>query len=272
VTMSGIQHVDVVAGQGKPLIRHLDVCPEIHGDSGLDTEKGSFPKIYTKAPINQKGILYMYQIISQCPDQVTIIAIAGLTNVALLLTIFPEIKSKIDKIVLLGGAMGIGNIGPVMEWNIMVDPHAAKIVFESGLKIVQIPLEVSHTCLVTQEIQSELKTWNTPFSFLLVDLLTFFAKTYKEVFKFDYPPLHDPLAVAYVIAPEIFTTEFMRVDIETNSELSSGQTVCDVYHRSAKPKNVHLATKVDVGAFWKLMMAAWKSANSKSPLNIRPKI
>jgi len=272
ISLAGLRHIDVVAGQGRPLIKNLDICPEIHGDSGLETDKGVFPNVETKEPIQEKGIIHIHKVITQCPEKVTIIATACLTNIALLLILYPEIKLKIEQIVIMGGAMGIGNCGPVMEWNIMVDPHAAKIVFESGLKVVQIPLDVTHTCLVTKDILNHLQSWNTPFSLFLIDLLTFFAKAYKQVYDFDDPPLHDPLAVAYVIEPEIFKTVFMRVDIEINSDLTSGQTVCDVYHKSARPKNIHLATKVDVKMFWKLMLEAWKLSDEKSPYNTQAKL
>jgi len=268
--ISGLDHIDVVAGQRKSILGVIAACPEIHGDSGLDTAHGVMPNIQTKGPINEVAVVRMNRIISQSKTPVTLIATAALTNYALLITVFPEIMKKIDKIIVLGGAIGVGNIGPVMEWNILVDPHAAKIVFESGLKIVQIPLEVTHTCLVTDNIIKELKSWNTPFSALLVDLLYFFAKAYKEVFNFDYPPLHDPLAVAYAIQPELFETHFVRVDIETISELSRGQTICDIFHRTGKPKNVHLAIKVDVPKFWDLMIDAFKQSNLNSPLNTPP--
>jgi inosine-uridine nucleoside N-ribohydrolase len=265
--LSGLDHIDVVAGQNKSILGVIATCPEIHGDSGLDTVHGVIPNVQTKGPIKEKAIIHMNRIISQSKTPVTLIATASLTNYALLITVFPEIMKKIDKIIVLGGAIGVGNIGPVMEWNIMVDPHAAKIVFESGLKIVQIPIEVTHTCLVTDSIIKELQSWNTPFSALLVDILMFFAKTYKEVFNFESPPLHDPLAVAYAIQPELFETHFVRVDIETISNLASGQTICDIFHRTGKPKNVHLAVKVDVPKFWDLMIDAFKQSNLKSTLN-----
>jgi len=245
----------------------LSICPEIHGNSGLDTINGTLPDVPLKEPIKEKAIIHMYKIISQSQEPVTILATAALTNIALLITIFPEIKQKIKQIILLGGAMGTGNISPVAEFNILVDPHAAKMIFESGLKIIQIPLEVSHTCLVTDDIIKEIKSWNTPFSVVLIDLLMFFAKTYKEVYGFQDPPLHDPLTVAYAINPDIFETRFLRVDIETNSELSKGQTVCDIHHRTNKQKNVHVAMKVNVSKFWEMLLHSLKIANQQSILN-----
>jgi inosine-uridine nucleoside N-ribohydrolase len=141
------------------------------------------------------------------------VATGCLTNFALLLSVFPEIKQKIEKIVLLGGAVGIGNISPCAEFNILIDPEAAKIVFDSGVEIVMVPIEVTHTALVTPSVISRVKALDSPFGQLCVDLLNFFGETYKRVFYFDFPPLHDPLAVAYVIEPSLFVTRHLRVDI-----------------------------------------------------------
>jgi len=143
-------------------------------------------------------------------------------------------------------------------------------VFECGAPVVMLPVELTHTALVTPDVLNRISAelvGNTPFLHLVKQLLLYFAESYKTVFKFDNPPLHDPCAVAYVIAPEMFQVELMRVDIETISELSAGQTVCDVWHQSSKPKNVSVAQSMDVSKFWDLMINALKAANEVSPLN-----
>lgn len=166
--------------------------------------------------------------------------------------------------------MGVGNISPAAEFNMLVDPEAAKIVFESGVPLYMVPLEVSHSVLVTPQVIDKINQLNSPFAALMIDLLTFFAKSYKDVFRFEYPPLHDPLAVAYCIDPSIFEMELMRVDIETSSPLCRGRTVCDIFHFSGKPKNVFVGQKVKVEAFWKLLLDALISANKVSCLNKTP--
>jgi len=109
---------------------------------------------------------------------------------------------------------------------------------------------VTHTCLVTDEIVAVLKDLDSPFGHLMIDLLQFFATTYRDIFSFKHPPLHDPLTIAYVINPSIFRTKLLRVDIETTSELSAGQTVVDVWQMSSKPRNVNVAFSVDIPEFW----------------------
>jgi inosine-uridine nucleoside N-ribohydrolase len=143
----------------------------------------------------------MHKIISTYKDKVSLLGIAQLTNIALLLRMFPEVKSNISQIVIMGGAIGLGNMQPASEWNIEGDPEAAWVVFNSRLKVVMIPIEV------TKEIFNKLENYNTRFGNILIKLLLFFAETYKTVFRMPNPPLHDPCTVAYIIAPEIFITD-----------------------------------------------------------------
>ena len=128
-----------------------------------------------------------------------------------------------------------------------------------------VPLEVTHTALVTDEILAEINSLSTGFSQIITELLLFFKSTYKTVF-FMPEPLHDPCAVAFVINPDLFEYRLMRVDVECASELSYGQTVCDVFGMSKKVKNVHVCFKMDVEKFWTLMVEAIKKANDKTPM------
>ncbi|DBB11457.1 hypothetical protein WJX82_006709 [Trebouxia sp. C0006] len=277
VDAAGLQHINVYKGQSRPLMRPLPIlCPEIHGDSGLDGPEGrALLPAGSKLAQPGKAVLHMYSFIMEAFRQggrlqkVRVICTGALSNVALLVSLYPEVIPRIE-VVLMGGAMGVGNTGPVMEFNIQTDPEAAKIVFECGAPVVMLPVELTHTALVTPDVLNRISAelvGNTPFLHLVKQLLLYFAESYKTVFKFDNPPLHDPCAVAYVIAPEMFQVELMRVDIETISELSAGQTVCDVWHQSSKPKNVSVAQSMDVSKFWDLMINALKAANEVSPLN-----
>lgn len=160
--------------------------------------------------------------------------------------------------------------GPVAEFNIQVDPEAASYVFESMLvPIYMVPLEVTHTVLVDEHVLESIRSFNSNLSKILVELLLFFKTTYKNVFFMDEPPLHDPCAVAFVLNPEIFEYRLMRVDVETGSLLSYGQTVCDIYKMSTKEKNVHVCTKMNVDKFWKIMIDAIHKAELHSPVNTK---
>lgn len=157
--------------------------------------------------------------------------------------------------------------GPVQEFNIMSDPHAASIVFNSGAPVTMVPIEVTHTVLASPEVIERISRLKTPFSDRVVDLINFFADTYKSVFQFDCPPIHDAVAVAYVIQPHIFRSRKLRVDVELCSPLSKGQTVCDVWGHSGRPANVKVVQTVDVQACWELIIDAIERCNESSPLN-----
>lgn len=266
----GKSYIPVVKGQATPLIRPPMVCSEIHGESGLDglDNKPLFKEVdlqHTPGPAPPVMYRYIREHFFMTGNKVNLVGTGCLTNIALLLVLYPDVKSMVE-ISLMGGALGIGNISPSAEFNILLDPEAAKIVFESGVKLAMIPLEVTHTALVTSEILTRIGN-STHFTAKICELLSFFKKSYKEVFDFEDPPLHDPLAIAYVLNPDIFRGRLMRVDIETQSGLSFGRTICDVWNKSDLIKNCWVATEVDVNLFWSMMCDAVELADLRSNLN-----
>eukprot|EP00455_Lapot_gusevi_P048370 TRINITY_DN6671_c0_g1_i1.p1 TRINITY_DN6671_c0_g1~~TRINITY_DN6671_c0_g1_i1.p1 ORF type:complete len:361 (-),score=105.99 TRINITY_DN6671_c0_g1_i1:39-1121(-) len=296
----GSASIPVVAGQPQPLLRKQVICPEIHGASGLEGPR--FPHHSLTVASSTPAFLYLHELLQKYPQQITLIATGPLTNFALLFVAFPQSVRLVRDIVLMGGAIGFGNTRPASEFNIEVDPEAAKIVFESGIPVTMVPLEVTHTALVTDHVLAEIRrrfarpeistssdnsdsattsssatdvaptttstSTLTGFGQLIVDLLLFFSQTYREVFGFmEGPPLHDPCAVAYVLRPDLFECKLMRVDVDVQSELCYGRTVCDLYGMSSKPKNVNVALKMKVDQFWEVMLEALEKINRVSPLN-----
>ncbi|CAF0730822.1 unnamed protein product [Brachionus calyciflorus] len=270
----------LVQGSCRPLLRPGVNCEEIHGDSGLNTHvKIELPEIPEYASkyvenLNSKCSHFtrvIYDGIKNNPKPITFLATGPLTNLAILLINFPDVSKFIEKIVIMGGAMGIGNTGPVAEFNIQVDPEAAHYVFEANIPVYMVPLEVTHSALVTPQIITSISSLSTNLSFILVELLVFFQSTYKNFFFMEHPPLHDPCAVAFIVDPSLFEHRLMRVDVEIHSNLSYGQTVCDFYNMSTKKKNVYVCMKMNVERFWELMIEAIKSANQYSPANLDPK-
>jgi len=255
----GRTDVPVLRGQATALLHPMPFCEEIHGVSGLDGPDGK--PLFAHLPALPDNEMWLYDwkeaLVAasiKLGDEIDLVCTASLTNVALLITIFPSIRSYI-RITIMGGALGVGNTGPAAEFNIENDPEAAHIVFESGIDLTMVPLEVTHTLLANPEVMKKIGA-ETPFTKKISELLYFFRDTYKVVFKFDHPPLHDPAAVYYVLNPSAFTSRKMRVDIERGSLLSRGQTVCDVYGRSKLPANCNVALAVDVHAFWEEMITA----------------
>ena len=165
LVIAGLEHVSVTPGQARPILSLPFHDAEIHGKTGLDGTDLLPSADEVPAGIvrrDDKGVLAMARAIMASERPVSLVATGALTNVALMLQLFPEAKPHIREVVLMGGAVGVGNRGSVMEFNILCDPEAAAVVFESGLKVVMVPLEVTHTALITEAVLEEIRALGTP--------------------------------------------------------------------------------------------------------------
>jgi len=186
---------------------------------------------------------------------ITLVATGPLSNIATAVRREPAILSKIKAISLMGGAIGVGNRMPAAEFNIWADPEAAAIVFDCERPITMSPLEVTHQAQATDEVISHLRGARRAVANFAADLLIFFGDTYRNVFGFPAPPVHDPCAVAAVIDPTILHAHTMRVEIETTGEWTTGRTVCDVYGVLGKQPNARVGYALDVPRFWEMVIS-----------------
>jgi inosine-uridine nucleoside N-ribohydrolase len=250
-SLAGIHSIPIAKGMDRPLVRDLTTAPSIHGSSGLDGPSLPEPTI-TLAPIHAVDLLI--ELLLASDGDLTVVATGPLTNVATAMRREPRIVPKIQQIVLMGGAIGLGNWTPAAEFNIYVDPEAAQIVFTCGRPVTMVGLDVTHTVLATPQVRARVRTLGTPVAHLVDDLLGFFAETYLKVFGFAAPPLHDPCAVAHAADPTVLQSQPMHVDIELRGEFTAGRTVCDVYGITGKPANVHVGVGIDVPRVWDLLI------------------
>ena len=250
--LAGIE-VPVAAGCDRPLVRPLEVAAEIHGESGLDGAVLPEPAMQLDP---RHGVDLLIETVLAGSGQTTVVATGPLTNIAVALRRAPEIAGKIDEIVLMGGAEGRGTVTPTAEFNIYVDPEAAAIVFESGLPVTMIGLDLTHQALATAEVRARLRALGSTLALTIDDLLGFFAETYREVFGFSSPPVHDACAVAYVARPELVQTAERFVAIECHGTWTRGTTVIDTHSRLGRPTNARVATVLDVEGFWDLVLGA----------------
>jgi purine nucleosidase/pyrimidine-specific ribonucleoside hydrolase len=251
---AGIRDVPVAAGCDRPLVRELRVAANIHGESGLEgpTFAGE-PDV----PLDPRhAVDLIIELLMASDGEIMLVPTGPLTNVAMAMRREPRIVPKIRHISLMGGAWGFGNQTPSAEFNILVDPEAARIVFESGVPITMCGLELTHQAKATPDVIQRFADLHTPLGDFAVEMLRFFASTYKKMHGFDGPPLHDPTAVAWVIDPTMVETQPAHVDIETHAEFSYGRTVVDLHDVLGLPKNVLVATRLDVPRFWDLMVGA----------------
>jgi len=243
-------NVPVGMGCSKPLFRDLIIAPEVHGETGLDGPV--LPEeVYNKSELH--AVELMAKTIKECKDKITIVPTGALTNVALLLLTYPELKNRIERISLMGGACWGGNWTPSAEFNILVDPEAAQIVFQSGIPIIMSGLDVTHKALIKKEDTERFRNIGTKAGVLVAELLDFFAKFHDETSDFDGSPLHDPCAVAWLIDPTLFTTKMCHVDIETKGTFTTGSTVVDYYDVQKKEKNTEVLFDIDRERFINLL-------------------
>ncbi len=253
-------NIPISRGFDKPILRDLMVAPQIHGSSGLDGADLPEPQM---KPTGKHAVDFIIDTLLSSEERIYLVPTGPLTNIAISLIKEPRIKDKIERVVLMGGAVYDSNITPAAEFNIAVDPEAAKIVFESGLPITMVGLDVTNKSLFTSKDIEKIAKMGGPVSRVVAPLLSFFAKTNLEVFNIDGAPLHDPLTVAYLLDNTILHTEKLHVDIETRGEFTSGRTVVDIYKITNKKPNVDVALKVNVEKFKQLIFDALEKLDSR---------
>jgi len=251
-SLANIRDVPVARGMDRPLVRPARHAANIHGESGMDGPNIPEPDI---EPAPQHGVDLLIDLLMNSDGDITIVPTGPLTNIATAIRREPAILPRIKAISLMGGAIGVGNRMPAAEFNIWADPEAAAIVFDCGRPLTMSPLEVTHQALATGEVLDRLRAANRPVASFAADLLIFFGDTYRNVFGFPAPPVHDPCAVAAVIDPDILQAHTIRVEIETEGEWTSGRTVCDIYGVLGKEPNVRVGYALDVPRFWEMLIS-----------------
>ncbi|AXV35140.1 pyrimidine-specific ribonucleoside hydrolase RihA [Aeromonas hydrophila] len=252
LTLLGRDDIPVAAGAPKPLARELIIADNVHGESGLDGPTLPDPAF---APMAMTALELMAKCLRESPEPVTLVPTGPLTNIALLLAAHPELKSKIARIVLMGGAAGPGNWTPAAEFNIYVDPQAADMVFKSGLPITMCGLDVTHEAQVMDEDIARVRAITNPVAQCVAGLLDFFMIYHRDPkWGFAGAPLHDPCTIAWLLAPALFHGVECRVDIETGGTHTSGMTVVDRYGLTGKPANALVLLGLDRAGFIDLLV------------------
>ncbi len=248
--MSGID-VEVYPGASKPILREQIVAHDIHGYSGLEGADLPDPK---KAASNIHAVDFMADAVRKNFGEITIVATGPLTNVALFALKYPDLVKGVKEFVFMGGGIAFGNVTPVAEFNIYVDPEAADIALKMDVPKVMAPLDMTHQAAITREEVQKLKDSGSKVLNVVADLMNFFMKTYKNVFGIEGAPLHDPTTIAYLIDPGIFEWEDLNVSVELKGEFTYGQTVADIWKTTRKEPNVRVLEKIDRDKFFALLL------------------
>jgi purine nucleosidase len=223
----------------------------VHGETGLDGAELSEP-IMPPAPAH--AVDAIIGILRARPTgTVTLCPVGPLTNIARALRRAPDVAARICEIVLMGGAIGEGNVTPAAEFNIYADPHAARIVFESGVPLVMLGLDVTRQALVTPERLAAIRALATPLSRTVVGLLEFYNRYHQAKRGRVGAPLHDPCTIAYLLRPELFSGRRCHVAIETRGEHTLGRTVVDWSGRSGRAPIATVIDGIDADGFFALL-------------------
>ena len=251
MTLIGLD-VPLAMGRVKPLVADAIIAPTVHGNSGLDGPALPEPK---NKPVEQDACTLMAQILQQSEEPVALVPTGPLTNIATLLLLYPELKPKIKHIYLMGGGIQFGNWTPTAEFNILVDPEAADIVFRSGVPITMAGLDVTERALVFPEDFERIRALGNPVAKVVAEWLDFFYGFHRSI---GYPgaPVHDAVAVAALVRPEILTMQEMYVEIETTGDYCRGATVGDRLNVLNKPANARVIMDIDRQGFVDLLAEA----------------
>ncbi|WP_272666232.1 uridine-preferring nucleoside hydrolase UriH [Providencia sp. PROV174] len=255
--MAKITGIPFAAGSARPLVREIEVAPDIHGDSGLDGPVLPTPTLQLDE--RHAVSLIIETIMSHPPKTVTLVPTGALTNIALAARLEPRIVERVKEVVLMGGGYHVGNWSAVAEFNIKIDPEAAHIVFNEKWPLTMVGLDLTHQALATSDVVNKIAAIGSDCSQFVVELLDFFGKMYKQAQGFDAPPVHDPCAVAYVIAPTVMTTQKVPINIELTGTHTLGMTVADFRHPAPENCHTQVAVKLDHHKFWQLIINALKN-------------
>jgi purine nucleosidase len=250
--LAGRADIKVYAGAIRPLVRSLVTAEYVHGKTGLDGPDLPEPKMAIE---KHHAVDFLIEtLMTHPPGEITLCVLGPMTNIALALIRAPSIAPRIKRIVAMGGGFFEGgNTTPAAEFNIYVDPHAAHVVFTSGIPVTLIPLDCTHGMLTTKARIAKFKAMNNRVGPAVAALLEFFERFDESKYGTDGGPLHDPCVIAWLLKPELFKAKDVNVAIEHSSELTMGMTVIDWWRVTGKPANATVLRSGDADGFFALL-------------------
>lgn len=250
--LAGQSHIPVFAGCPRPLMRPLATAEDIHGATGL--QGATLPEPAAAKP-TQHAVNFLIETLLSASEPIIIAALGPLTNIAVALIQCPKIVQHIEKLVIMGGTMGQGNITPSAEFNIYVDPHAAHIALSAGIPTTLITLDSTHQVLTTPQRLAAIRAINNPISHAAAGMLSFYGQSDLDRYGLPGAPLHDPCVIAYLLKPELFTTKTVNIAVETTGEHTLGRTVVDWYGDS-QGASVQVVETVDAEGVYDFLIAS----------------
>jgi len=243
--LGGRTDVPVYAGCHRPILRE-PIRGQFHGKSGLGNTNLPEP---SKRAEDKGAVEFLVDRLGEAARKdkpITLCCLGPMTNIAMALRIDPTVATGVARIVMMGGAYREpGNRTMTAEFNMLADPHAAHIVFSSDIPIVALALDATHQVILTPDHVRQFEAVSGRIARTVADLMAFWDRNQVERYGSRGGPLHDPLVIAWLLAPHLFETKPARIFIEHESELCMGQTVADWYNKSGQAPNAQIVTRVD---------------------------
>ncbi len=251
--IAGRTDMPVYAGCEKPLVRDAITAEYIHGATGIDGIDVFEPETPLQA---QHAVDFIVETLRNAETaSVTLIPTGPMTNIAAAIQRDPAILDAVERIVSMGGAMREGgNRSPSAEFNVLVDPHAADIVYRCGRPVTAMGLDVTHQVLSTRERVMRIRNVGNAVADATADMLSFFHRYDTRKYGSEGAPLHDPCTVAWLLRPDLFATKACNLSVETGSALTLGHTAVDFWHVTDRPHNVDWTYEVDAEGFYDLLV------------------
>ena len=253
LTLAGATTVPVAKGASGSLAGTSELGNYVHGASGLDGPGLPEPAF---AATELSAVEMIEQVLTSASEPITLVATGPITNVATLLQRGVVDRSKIREIIFMGGSVDRGNHTPTAEFNIYADPEALAVVLDSGLPIKMVGLNLTHQALATPDIVARMQAMNHQIGRVAAEWMGFFGSSYRTIWAFEAPPVHDPCTIAALIRPDVIRWQRCFVAVETAGEWTRGTTVVDLHDRYHRAANVEVAMTLDVDAYWDLALDA----------------
>jgi inosine-uridine nucleoside N-ribohydrolase len=239
LAFAGRPDIPVAAGAARPWVQDPFTASGTHGTTGLDGPELPPP---SRDPDPRHAIDLIAELAAASPEPVTLVPTGPMTNAGLFLARHPDAAERLDRIVLMGGSVGLGNVTPSAEFNIWADPEAARRLFTSGLDVTMVGLDVTHQALITPADAERLRGAGRA-SRLVAELVDFYGRAHTQM---EGSPIHDAVAVAELIDPGMLTLEQVHIDVDCGP-LCRGRTVVDLEGVTGGPKTCRVATAIRPG-------------------------
>lgn len=255
--LAGLIHIPIAKGANAPLVKSLTIAEETHGDGGLGYAVLPEPELKLRS---EHAVHLMISLIHQFPQEIIILAIGPMTNLALAIRLDPSIVGLIKRVVSMGGAINYaGNMTPSAEYNVFCDPHAYDIVVRSGVDLTIVPLDVTYKCLFQQKHLDRLSEIKPEIRKFISDSTRFYIEFHNEYQGIEGCAINDPLAAAILMKPELVKFHDYYLTVELGGWHTTSKTSVDFFNSTGKPPNTKVAMEVDVEGFMDFFIERMKA-------------